>query len=277
MSGERSDRVRVASVTTLSDARTPLRRYGLDYVRRDGTRQRLERELFANGPAAAVLPVDPDRGTVLLTRQLRLAALLQDDPPWLIEACVGGVEPGDDPAETARKEAMQELGCRLQALRRVGVLYSSPGATAEKLHLFVARYGPGDRVAPGGGVRAEGEEVEVLEPALDDAWAMAADGRILDAKTVLLLQHVRLTGMAEPARAAPRSPDATTGGSGMVRETGGTAGESGAMRPGDQAPAGTPGTGEAICRDCAGSGRREGAPCPTCAGTGRVVEGIGGA
>jgi DnaJ-class molecular chaperone len=46
--------------------------------------------------------------------------------------------------------------------------------------------------------------------------------------------------------------------------------------PGDEAPPGTVGTGEAICRDCHGTGKRDGQRCPTCGGTGRVVEGIGG-
>lgn len=48
-------------------------------------------------------------------------------------------------------------------------------------------------------------------------------------------------------------------------------------RPGDEAPAGTPGTGEDICPECHGTGRRDGAECPNCAGTGRIVEGVGGA
>lgn len=48
-------------------------------------------------------------------------------------------------------------------------------------------------------------------------------------------------------------------------------------RPGDEAPAGTPGTGEAICPDCEGTGKLRGGTCPTCAGTGKVVQGIGGA
>jgi DnaJ-class molecular chaperone len=47
--------------------------------------------------------------------------------------------------------------------------------------------------------------------------------------------------------------------------------------PGDQAPRGTPGTGENVCRRCGGSGRIDGGECPECGGTGRVVEGIGGA
>ena len=47
--------------------------------------------------------------------------------------------------------------------------------------------------------------------------------------------------------------------------------------PGDDAPAGTPGTGEAVCRRCGGSGRMtDGQPCADCGGTGRVTQGIGG-
>jgi DnaJ-class molecular chaperone len=47
-------------------------------------------------------------------------------------------------------------------------------------------------------------------------------------------------------------------------------------RPGDEAPAGAPGSGEDICPSCGGSGRKGGAVCPSCGGTGRVNEGIGG-
>jgi len=46
--------------------------------------------------------------------------------------------------------------------------------------------------------------------------------------------------------------------------------------PGDEAPPGTPGTGEAVCRACGGTGRAEGRDCPTCSGTGVVTVGIGG-
>ncbi len=55
-----------------------------------------------------------------------------------------------------------------------------------------------------------------------------------------------------------------------------TSGTSDEMAPGDEAPPGTTGTGEAVCPDCGGSGRRGEAACPTCAGTGKVVKAIGG-
>jgi hypothetical protein len=47
--------------------------------------------------------------------------------------------------------------------------------------------------------------------------------------------------------------------------------------PGDEAPPGTPGTGEDICPQCKGSGKRDGRQCENCAGTGKVIRGIGGA
>ena len=47
--------------------------------------------------------------------------------------------------------------------------------------------------------------------------------------------------------------------------------------PGDEAPPGTTGTGENICPDCAGTGRRDTAPCPKCNGTGKIIQGVGGA
>jgi RecJ-like exonuclease len=47
-------------------------------------------------------------------------------------------------------------------------------------------------------------------------------------------------------------------------------------RPGDAAPKGTQGTGEAICPRCSGEGTIDGRTCDNCNGTGKVVEGIGG-
>ncbi len=54
-------------------------------------------------------------------------------------------------------------------------------------------------------------------------------------------------------------------------------GGSAPMSPGDEAPAGTPGTGENVCPCCGGSGKMEGKDCPECSGTGKVTVGIGGA
>jgi hypothetical protein len=55
-----------------------------------------------------------------------------------------------------------------------------------------------------------------------------------------------------------------------------TAGAQPPMAPGDQAPAGTPSTGEDVCPQCGGTGRLGASACPNCQGTGKVIVGIGG-
>ena len=73
--------------------------------------------------------------------------------------------------------------------------FMSPGSVVEKLHLFVARYRPEDRHGAGGGHVSEGEDIEVLELAFDEALAMSLDGRICDAKTIMLLHYLALKGL----------------------------------------------------------------------------------
>ena len=70
--------------------------------------------------------------------------------------------------------------------------FMSPGAVTEKLHFFVAEYEASMRVGAGGGIADEGEDIEVLELPIDSALAMIADGRIADAKTIMLLQYAAL-------------------------------------------------------------------------------------
>ena len=68
----------------------------------------------------------------------------------------------------------------------------SPGSVTERVSFFVAEYTPDDRADDGGGLDEEGEDIEVIEIGLDEAIDQVADGRIVDGKTVLLLQWAQL-------------------------------------------------------------------------------------
>ena len=185
------DRIRIRSVETLSDAWTRLDRVVLDYRRRDGTWETQTREIYRRGNGAAILPFDRERGCVLLVRQFRLAAYLAGDSGLLIEACAGLLDE-DDPETCIRREAEEELGYRLRDVRHVCTPFMTPGSVTERLSFFVADYSAADRVSEGGGAPHEGEDIEVLEMTLDDALAAVGDGRIVDAKTIMLLQHLKL-------------------------------------------------------------------------------------
>ncbi len=186
--------IRIRARHTLSDRRFRLETVTFDQDAADGTTETLHREVYHSGVGAAVLPLNRDAGTVLLVRQLRIPALLQGGEATLLEACAGMVDEGDEPADTVRREAEQEMGYRLHDVRRVCTVYTSPGACTETLHLFSARFSPSDRTGAGGGVPAEGERIALLEIPLDQALDMVANGGIRDAKTVILLQHARLAG-----------------------------------------------------------------------------------
>ena len=88
------DDVEIRAVETLSDKHFPFRMYSFAYRRRDGARQELRREVYAIGHGAVVLPFDPRRSTVLLTRQFRLPAHANGDPAWLVERCAVGSADG---------------------------------------------------------------------------------------------------------------------------------------------------------------------------------------
>lgn len=188
--------VRIRSDDLLSDFWGRLSKVSFDLVRRDGSVETQVREVYDRGDGAAVLPIDPVRGTVLLVRQFRMPAHLNRHDGYLIEVCAGVVDDGDAEA-TALKEAAEELGCRLSRVERVFDAFMSPGTMTERIACFTASYSPADRVSPGGGEAAEGEDIEVLELPLSRALDMVATGEIVDAKTIILLQHARLASVAE--------------------------------------------------------------------------------
>lgn len=189
-----NDRVRLVESKLLSDNWGRLHRNVFDYQRSDGTWQTQVRETYDRGDGAAVLAYDPDRGTVLLTRQFRFPAWKRGIAEPMIEVCAGLLD-ADDPVTCIKKEAEEEMGTTLQQPERVMVSFMSPGSVVEQLHLFVARYQPSDRGGDGGGHEHEGEDIEVLELPFAEALAMVDDGRIIDAKTIMLLQYAALKGL----------------------------------------------------------------------------------
>ena len=187
-----NDRIRVRRVETIADRYGLLKETTFDYRRRDGTWQSLTRETYERGDAACVLPYDLDRGTVLLVRQFRFAAARPDHDGHLVEA-IAGLLDGGDPTETVQREAREEAGVRLHDPKLAFSLFMSPGVFTERLFLFTAAYRAVDRKHAGGGLPSEGEDIEVLEPSLDDALTMVRSGEIHDAKTVILLQHLAMS------------------------------------------------------------------------------------
>jgi GDP-mannose pyrophosphatase NudK len=143
------------------------------------------RETYDRGNGATILLINRDRGTVLLTRQFRFPAYVNGlEDGMLVETCAGLLD-NQSPESAIRREAEEELGVKVGAVHKVLETYMSPGSVTEKLFFFVADYdSPAGESA---GNSEEGEDIEVVELTLDEALAWIEDGRIQDAKTIILL------------------------------------------------------------------------------------------
>ncbi|MBM7049424.1 MULTISPECIES: NUDIX domain-containing protein [Rhizobium] len=181
----------IVSEKTLADQWTRLSSYDVDYTDSHGEKHRLKREIYHRTPAACTLLYDPARETVVLVRQYRLPSQLAGLPAWMIEVPAGLLD-GDEPEAAIRREAMEETGFRVRDVRFLFKAMTSPGAVTEIIHFFAAVIDTSDRVADGGGLAEEHEDIEVMEIRLSDAMAMIEAGDIYDAKTVILLQWAAL-------------------------------------------------------------------------------------
>lgn len=187
-----NNRVRNLEETVLSDGWARLSSYDLDYRHSDGSWHSLTREIYDRDDGVAVLPYDAARGTILLVRQFRLPAYLKGGETALTEVCAGILE-GANGAERIAMEAEEELGYQLHDIEQAFSFYVSPGSVTERITCYTARYAPEDRVSDGGGKPEEGEDIAVVEMPLDEALAQVQAGGIIDAKSIMLLQHLKLT------------------------------------------------------------------------------------
>jgi nudix-type nucleoside diphosphatase (YffH/AdpP family) len=186
-----SDRIRVQNVRVLSDDYGLLKTTTFDWQRSDGAWQTQRRETYQRSNAATLLPYNLAERTVVLVRQFRYPAYVNGYDDLLIEAAAGMLD-NASPEQRIRDELEEETGYRLGEIHKVFEAFMTPGAVTEKLHFFVAECNSSMRIGNGGGLAAEGEDIEVLELPIDQALTMIGDGRIQDAKTIMLLQYAAL-------------------------------------------------------------------------------------
>jgi len=134
------------------------------------------REIVEHPGGVCVLPIDED-GNAILVRQFRYAFMKE-----MLEAPAGKLEPGEDPAEAARRELREETGCICSGFEFMGKIAPSPGVYAEALWLYLAT-----------GLEYVGEDpdedefLKLEKVPLEKVREMCVSGEIEDAKTNILV------------------------------------------------------------------------------------------
>jgi GDP-mannose pyrophosphatase NudK len=184
--------IKILNTEVLSDNWCVLKKITFEYTKKDGSVKTQSREAYDRGNGAVILLYNEKAGTVILTKQFRLPTYINgNETGMMIEACAGLLDE-DNPEDCVRRETEEETGYRVMDVQKIFESYMSPGSVTEILYFFIAKYSKDMKVTAGGGVDHEEENIEVLEMNINDALKMIDTGEIKDAKTIMLLQYVRL-------------------------------------------------------------------------------------
>jgi nudix-type nucleoside diphosphatase (YffH/AdpP family) len=187
--------IKILQTEILSDNWYTLNKVTYSFLKKDGTTETQSREAYDRGNGAVILLYNTLSNTVILTRQFRLPTYINGNSTgMLIEACAGLLD-NDNPEDCIKRETEEETGYKISRVEKVFEAYMSPGSVTEILHFFIAEYSNEMKITDGGGLEEEGENIEVLELSFEESLAMIDTGEIKDAKTIMLLQHLRMKGI----------------------------------------------------------------------------------
>ena len=144
----------------------------VDTVQTANNRQ-TTREIVEHSDCVAIIAVDAD-SNILLVRQFRKAVDKE-----LLEIPAGGIDPGEDPEATVRRELREETGYLPKKVEKLGGFYSAPGYCSEYLYLYLAT-----ELIPGQLYAEDTEEISLVRVPVSEIPNLLASGKICDAKSV---------------------------------------------------------------------------------------------
>ena len=189
------DDIKVVKKETLSDNKYKLELFEVENTK-NGKTETQQREIYCRPAATAILLHDPERKTVLLTKQFRLPVYLKSkNHDLLLEVCAGVIDEGEFPEHAIVREVEEETGYRISEIRQVAEGFTSPASFMEYVYFYTGVYSPDMQVTAGGGKEEEGEDIKLLELPAVEARKKLESGEIRDVKTILLLQHAVIAGI----------------------------------------------------------------------------------
>jgi len=137
----------------------------------------------------AALLYDSAKNEILLIEQFRYSTALHGEP-WLIEVVAGAIDEDETAEEAIKREIKEEAGYEVSMLKKIMLIYPSPGFLNERLHIFIAWISEEHKISDGGGISEEDEDIRNVRFPLSDVPQLISSGKIRDAKSIVALQHL---------------------------------------------------------------------------------------
>lgn len=184
-------KIEITNRETLADNTYKLELFTLNKSK-SGKTETQKREVYFRPEGAAILLMDPDRQTILLTRQFRLPVYLKGEKEYILEVCAGIIDEGELPEQSIVREVEEETGYRISEIKKIAEGFMTPASVTEYAHFFIGKYSPAMKVSEGGGKEDEGEDIELVEISTAEAKDLLMTASIHDVKTILLLQYAAI-------------------------------------------------------------------------------------
>jgi len=183
--GKQMKKVEIKSKQLIFDDFFKIEEAYLSHERFDGQMSQEVRRLnFERGDSAAAILMNRDTQRVILINQFRYPTY-EKGPGWLTETVAGIVEPDETPAQTIRREVLEETGYEVSDFIHIATFYLSPGGSSERIFLYYGEVDNVDQVAGEGELNTEHEDIKIEEFTLPELQTALTSGQIVDAKTVI--------------------------------------------------------------------------------------------
>lgn len=160
------------------------------YSEKEDKRVKIYREVLYKKDAIAVLLKNTDTDEFIFSQQFRYPTVEHDDG-YILEIPAGAIDHGEQPLETLKREALEEAGYQINRAELLSVSYVSPGYSTERTFIYYAEVSNKDKVAEGGGLTEETEEIELVHVPVAQLDKLLA-GKVVDAKSLLALQWYKM-------------------------------------------------------------------------------------
>ena len=148
---------------------------------------KISREIFSGAHVATVLPYDPIKNKILLLKQFRAGVLKKGHDPLVTEIVAGIIDDGETPQEAAKRECLEETGCKANSLKEIYPYYPAPGSSESYYHLFLAEIDAfeGEKIL---GQKYENEDILVKSYDISEVRELMKEHKIINGLSLIALQ-----------------------------------------------------------------------------------------